>query len=294
MPVRLILLRHGETDWNAEDRYQGRTDVDLNATGQRQARAAVARFLAGALEDADELVAVASPLTRARRTAEIVLEAAVGDAELTLDPDLMELYGGDWEGLRLAEIAERWPAEHEAWRGTPDLDAGPVAGETLRAGGQRVLAALGEHVPPTWTPARGAGERARRPRSCWPSPMAGSCARPSGSCSAPKARTSPRSSGSRTPALWCSRVTVPPAGRRHGGSWTGAGSCAATTSESCTAPIWRRCRVRCTVVELPARRTDGKPSANAVETPFFGGMAQLVARLHGMQKVRGSNPLTST
>ena len=160
MPVRLILLRHGETDWNAEDRYQGRTDVDLNATGQRQARAAVARFLAGALEDADELVAVASPLTRARRTAEIVLEAAVGDAELTLDPDLMELHGGDWEGLRLTEIAERWPAEHEAWRGTPDLDAGPVAGETLRAGGQRVLAALGEHVPPAWTPARGAGERA--------------------------------------------------------------------------------------------------------------------------------------
>ena len=53
MPVRLILLRHGETDWNAEDRYQGLTDVDLNSTGERQTRAAVARFLAEALESAD-------------------------------------------------------------------------------------------------------------------------------------------------------------------------------------------------------------------------------------------------
>lgn len=160
MPVRLILLRHGETDWNTEDRYQGRTDVDLNATGERQARAAVARFLSDAPESADELVAVASPLRRARRTAEIALEAAVGDAELALDPELMELHGGDWEGLRLTEIAERWPAEHASWRAVPDLDAGPVAGETLRAGGRRVLLALGLHVPPRWAEATAHGPSA--------------------------------------------------------------------------------------------------------------------------------------
>lgn len=161
MPVRLILLRHGETDWNAEDRYQGRTDVDLNSTGERQTRAAVARFLAAALESADELVCVASPLRRARRTAEIALEAAVGDVDLALDPELVELHGGDWEGLRLSEIAERWPAEHEAWRAVPDLDAGPVAGETLRAGGARVLAALALHIPPHW--AEGTAQHAEAP-----------------------------------------------------------------------------------------------------------------------------------
>lgn len=149
--MHLILLRHGETDWNAEDRYQGRTDVDLNVTGERQARAVVARFLADALESADELVCVSSPLMRARRTAEIALEAVVGDVGLVLDPQLMELDGGQWEGLRLSEIAERWPEEYGAWRTVPDLDGGPVAGETLRAGGQRVLAALGMHVPQHWT-----------------------------------------------------------------------------------------------------------------------------------------------
>jgi len=151
--VRLILLRHGETDWNAEDRYQGRTDVDLNATGERQARAAVARFLADALESADGLVCVASPLKRARRTAQIALESAVGDADLALDPELMELHGGDWEGLRLTEIAQEWPQEYTTWRTVPDLDAGPVAGETLRAGGRRVLTALGLHVPSRWAEA---------------------------------------------------------------------------------------------------------------------------------------------
>ena len=91
MPVRLILLRHGETDWNAEDRYQGRTDVDLNATGERQARAAVARFLAEALESADELVSVASPLRRARRTAEIALEAWIQAARRCRIPAFVEL-----------------------------------------------------------------------------------------------------------------------------------------------------------------------------------------------------------
>lgn len=165
MTVRLILLRHGETDWNAEDRYQGRTDVELNATGERQARAAVARFLAEALESAEELVSVASPLARAHGTAQIVLEAAVGAADLAVDPQLMELDGGDWEGQPLAEIAERWPLEYAAWRTVPDLDAGPTAGETLRAGGRRVLEALGLHVPPHWVSAQGAGVTAAPTRT---------------------------------------------------------------------------------------------------------------------------------
>ena len=109
--MRLILLRHGETDWNALDRYQGHTDIELNAEGERQARRAAGGPVGDLIEDAEELVAVCSPLARARRTAEIVLEARVGAAPVAVDPELMELAGGEWEGLELSAIAERWPDE---------------------------------------------------------------------------------------------------------------------------------------------------------------------------------------
>lgn len=157
--MRLILLRHGETDWNAGDRYQGRTDVELNAVGERQARRAAVGPVGDLLEEAAELVAVASPLARARRTAEILLEARVGAADLALDEQLMELHGGDWEGLELTAIAQRWPEEHRSWRAVPALDAGPVGGETLRAAGERALGALRGRVPQHWadTPRDGAG-----------------------------------------------------------------------------------------------------------------------------------------
>ena len=155
--MRLILLRHGETDWNAGDRYQGRTDVELNAVGERQARRAAVGPVGDLLEEAAELVAVASPLARARRTAEFLLEARVGAADLALDEQLMELHGGDWEGLELTAIAQRWPEEHRSWRAVPALDAGPVGGETLRAAGERALGALRGRVPQHWAAGAGAG-----------------------------------------------------------------------------------------------------------------------------------------
>ncbi|UBH24038.1 histidine phosphatase family protein [Micrococcus porci] len=152
--MRLVLLRHGETDWNALDRYQGRTDVPLNALGERQAAAAAAGPVGELLRSAEDLVAVSSPLIRARRTAEIVLEDAVGAVELAVDSRLVELGGGEWEGLDFTEIGARWPHEHHAWRTVPDLDGGPVGGEVLRAGGERVLAAAAAHVPEDWSTPR--------------------------------------------------------------------------------------------------------------------------------------------
>lgn len=154
--MRLILLRHGETDWNSLDRYQGRTDVALNAEGERQARRAAVGPVGDLLEEAEDLVVVASPLIRARRTAEIVLDARVGAAAVALEPELVELAGGDWEGLELSVIARLWPDEHRLWRTEPALDAGPVGGETLRAGGERALRALRRHLPMHW--AHGARE----------------------------------------------------------------------------------------------------------------------------------------
>lgn len=151
--MRLILLRHGQTEWNALDRYQGGSDVELNRTGERQARAAAAGPVGDLLQQACALRAVTSPLVRARRTAEIVLEDSVGAADLTVDPELRELGGGAWEGLEMATIAQRWPREHHAWRTVPDLDAGPVGGEVLRVGGQRVLAAAARHAAEAGWPA---------------------------------------------------------------------------------------------------------------------------------------------
>jgi len=94
--TELLLVRHGETDWNAEGRLQGRTDRPLNDYGRRQARA-LADELAG-----EGLEAVySSDLARARETAEIVAERL--GLEVVLDPDLREKDWGNWEGLTPAE-----------------------------------------------------------------------------------------------------------------------------------------------------------------------------------------------
>ena len=92
----LILVRHGETDWNADGRLQGHTDRPLNDFGRRQARELAAK-LAG-----DELEAIyASDLVRARETAEIVGERL--GLTTVLDPDLREKDWGNWEGLTAVE-----------------------------------------------------------------------------------------------------------------------------------------------------------------------------------------------
>jgi broad specificity phosphatase PhoE len=92
----LLLVRHGETDWNAEGRLQGHTDTPLNELGRRQART-LADEVAG-----DGIEAVySSDLARARETAEIVAER-LGLA-VVLDPDLRERDWGTWEGLTGAE-----------------------------------------------------------------------------------------------------------------------------------------------------------------------------------------------
>ena len=96
MPTTLLLVRHGETDWNADGRLQGHTDRPLNEYGRRQARELASR-LAG--EGADALYA--SDLARARETAEIVgVELGL---PVVLDADLRERNWGTWEGLTPSE-----------------------------------------------------------------------------------------------------------------------------------------------------------------------------------------------
>ena len=110
--MRILLARHGETPWNAEGRYQGQEDIPLSPVGLAQAQA-----LGERLREVPITRAVASPLQRARHTAEL----ALGQRELplTLDPGLMEIAHGTWEGLLASEIGERDGELLRAWRDSP-------------------------------------------------------------------------------------------------------------------------------------------------------------------------------
>jgi probable phosphoglycerate mutase len=125
--MHILLVRHGETPWNREGRYQGRTDVPLSEAGEAQASALGARLARVPLA-----IAVASPLARARRTAEAVLAGRSTPTPLELDAGLLEISHGGWEG-KLATEVERSHAEmFGVWRSAPgrDAPAGPGA-ETL-------------------------------------------------------------------------------------------------------------------------------------------------------------------
>ena len=123
--MRILLARHGETPWNAEGRYQGQEDIPLSPVGHAQAQA-----LGERLRELPITRAVASPLCRAKRTAELALgEARV--SMLTLDGGLMEIAHGTWEGLLASEIRERDPERLQAWRDAPHEVLMP-GGESLQ------------------------------------------------------------------------------------------------------------------------------------------------------------------
>ena len=108
-PTRLLLVRHGQTEFSVHRRYSGRGDPRLTEVGRRQA-AAVARRL-GARNDV--VAVVTSPLSRAKDTA-IAVGQATG-AAVTEWPDLIETDFGRWEGLTFGEAAERDPELHRSW-----------------------------------------------------------------------------------------------------------------------------------------------------------------------------------
>jgi broad specificity phosphatase PhoE len=125
--LRLVLLRHGQTIWNAEHRFQGQTDIPLDETGEAQAERA-AKMLASLRPG----LIVSSDLQRAASTAAPL--ARLTGLPVTLDKDLRERFGGAWEGLNDIEIAERYPRERASWN--------PPGGESSAAVADRVHAAL--------------------------------------------------------------------------------------------------------------------------------------------------------
>lgn len=135
--TRLALIRHGQTAWNREGRYQGQADPPLNARGVAQAVALAERL--AATPDFAPVGVYASPLRRAWQTAEI-LARRLG-IPLWPEPRLMEIHLGSWQGVLASEIARRWPEAFARWERDP-WTVRPPGGETLAEVQQRVNAAL--------------------------------------------------------------------------------------------------------------------------------------------------------
>jgi broad specificity phosphatase PhoE len=124
--VWLLLWRHGQTDWNAERRFQGQSDPPLNPAGHEQARRA-ARYIA-ALRPA---AIFSSDLIRASVTADAL--ARLTGLRVQLDKDLRERNGGSWEGKTAAEIREYYPEAHATWEPPDGEPAAAVADRAAEA-----------------------------------------------------------------------------------------------------------------------------------------------------------------
>ncbi|MDG4840830.1 bifunctional RNase H/acid phosphatase [Micromonospora sp. WMMD967] len=123
--TRLILVRHGETEYTEQGRYSGRGDVPLSAKGRAQVRETATRVAALAPTVAAVL---SSPLSRCTATA-AAIAGALGDVPVRTEDDLIECDFGQWEGRTFAEVREGWPGEMDAWLASPRV--APPGGESF-------------------------------------------------------------------------------------------------------------------------------------------------------------------
>ncbi len=137
--TRVVLVRHGETEWNRVERFRGQADVPLNERGVGQAEATAAAIAARWRPAA----VYSSPLSRARRTAEAIAGRTSGTAQV--DVGLSDIDYGEWQGLSPDEVRGRWPGQLSAWYLTPDRAEIP-GGESLSTRRARSAAAIREIV----------------------------------------------------------------------------------------------------------------------------------------------------
>lgn len=130
---RLVLWRHGQTLWNADNRHQGQIDIPLNEVGREQARHAAQTLLA-----MKPTHVIASDLERALETGQILADLA--GVSLSTDERLRETFAGEWQGMTRDEIVAKYPADYAAWGG--DSEIRPGGGETRWEVSQRVVAAI--------------------------------------------------------------------------------------------------------------------------------------------------------
>ncbi|SDE84893.1 alpha-ribazole phosphatase [Sporomusa acidovorans] len=132
--TRLIIIRHGQTLWNLERKYQGHSDIALSDKGIKQAEAVAARL---AKEKIDAVYA--SDLSRACKTAEYI--AARHNLKVNITPELREIKFGEWEGLTYDQITARWPGMLGKLWTTPDELEIP-GGESFHQLKERAYAAI--------------------------------------------------------------------------------------------------------------------------------------------------------
>ncbi len=132
MATTIALVRHGETDWNRDNRFQGHADPPLNDIGRAQART-----LASELSSRSFAAAYTSPLRRAAETAAIIADAL--HLEPLLDASLMEVDVGSWSGLTRTEVEARFPLGYARWL---EYGHGWDDGETYDELGARVVSGL--------------------------------------------------------------------------------------------------------------------------------------------------------
>jgi alpha-ribazole phosphatase/probable phosphoglycerate mutase len=133
---RLILARHGQTEWNNSFRYQGRTDVNLDLMGMGQARRLALRMKANPPQ-----AIYASPLQRALRTAGSVARVMDPPMEPRILDGLVEIDFGAWEGLAVKEVDERYGEDYLRWKADPYTYT-PPGGESFDEVVQRVGGAM--------------------------------------------------------------------------------------------------------------------------------------------------------
>jgi broad specificity phosphatase PhoE len=136
MTTQLVLIRHGQTEWNRQGRWQGQADPPLNAMGRRQARRAALGLRAAGL---DRLYS--SDLRRALETADII-GVELGLAVVP-DARLREINLGSWQGMLSTDIQAEYPDEFRRWHQSP-LAARPPDGESVYSLAARVLEAVSE------------------------------------------------------------------------------------------------------------------------------------------------------
>lgn len=133
--TRIILVRHGETQWNKEGRYQGQIDTELSEEGYRQTE-----LVADALKDVHLDAFYGSPLKRSYLTAQMVAKFH-NNAEVKIEPRFTEISHGEWEGLLSSEVDSKYGDMVKDWKDKPHTVHMP-GGEHLEQVQQRSMAAL--------------------------------------------------------------------------------------------------------------------------------------------------------
>jgi broad specificity phosphatase PhoE len=134
--ARIILVRHGQTGWNKQEKFRGWVDIDLDDTGRRQAKAAASR-----VSQWNVTSIYSSPLKRALTTARAL--ADIAGLEVVPADGITDMNFGVWQGMSIADVEKRYPEQFDQWCHRPERLEIPD-GETLEGVRKRAVATIEE------------------------------------------------------------------------------------------------------------------------------------------------------